>query len=332
MPTALSHSDDLREHLDRWVAEMLITPREAEAIGRFEAADRVARPRRVSLITESVAYLGFALAASAGAVLLADYWPDMDVWGHLLTSGGLAFGLLVAGSLRRGSDDPAIVRLSSVLWALSVACFAWFAWLLAHDQAGWTRQASTLGAGLVSLAIATTLWAFRPLGLQQAAMFGASAMTLIGVAWDQEVGATLVWAFAVAWATVAAFGRLEPRRAAMLTGSVVALYATMFVPGAGMWMGLGTALAMVGASIPLRQPALLGLGVIGTFIYLMRVVGDLFGGTVGVPIALFAIGAVAVAFALWLARGDRLRTLPQGRRGASPAVGRGGRRSPTLRS
>jgi len=58
--------------------------------------------------------------------------------------------------------------------------------------------------------------------------------------------------------------------------------------------------------------------VVGTFVYLLRVVGDLFGDTIGVPIALFAVGAVAVVFALWLARGDRLRRESPGRRPGAP--------------
>ena len=312
MSTALRHRDDLDERLDRWVAGKLITREEALAIERFEAADLAARASRVTLFTEALAYLGFALAAAAGGVLLADRWPDMATWGHLLTSGGAALVLFVAGSVLHRSDDPAIVRLSSVLWTLSVAGVAWFVVLLGHDQFGWTRQASTIAAGLASLALATALWAFRPRGLQQAAMFGAAVMTLLGVAWDPEVGGTLVWAFAIAWATLAALGRLEPRRAAQLTGAFAALYAPMAVQTGGMWMGLAAALVMVGASIPLHEPGLLGLGAVGTFVYLLRVVAELFGGTVGMPIALFAVGTIAVGLALWLARSDRF----SGRRGS----------------
>jgi hypothetical protein len=159
---------------------------------------------------------------------------------------------------------------------------------------------------LASLTLATALWAFRPRGLQQAAMFGACIMTLIAVAWDAQVGGTLVWAFAIAWAVVAALGGLEPGMVGVVLGSIVALWAPGSVEPAGMWMGLATALAMVAASIPLREPALLGLGAVGTFIYLVRIVADLFGGTVGVPIALFVLGAGVVALALWLSRSDRL--------------------------
>jgi hypothetical protein len=232
----------------------------------------------------------------------------------------------VAGSVLGRTADPAIARLSSVLSALSVAAFAWFAWLLAHDQLGWTARASALAAGAASLVLATGIWAFRPRALQQAAMFGACIMTLIGAAPTEQTAATIVWAFAIVWAVAAGLGRLEPARAGVVMGSIAALWAPISVAPAGMWMGLAAALAILAASIPRRDPGLLGLGAIGTFLYLVRVVARLFGDTVGVPIALLVLGVGIVALAVWLARTDRFaRGVP--RDPAGLRAGRGPRAS-----
>ncbi|HZD78668.1 MAG TPA: hypothetical protein VE646_01325, partial [Actinomycetota bacterium] len=57
--------EDLRRHLEAWVARELISTEEAEAIRAFEVGTAPS-PRRVPLVTEVLAYLGAGLAIAAG--------------------------------------------------------------------------------------------------------------------------------------------------------------------------------------------------------------------------------------------------------------------------
>jgi hypothetical protein len=311
MTTDLHHhpaDPDLHRKLETWVTASLITPQEAEAIERFEEHETAVEsaPRRVPLVTEALGYLGAVLALAAGIALFAERWDDLAVGARLAAIGVAAAAAFGFGWLLRNSSEPAIRRLGSVAWAGSVVLVAWFAAGFATDVLETSDRTTGIIASVTATIVAGALFAFRRLPLQQLALFVAlffavgflledpvpigTAMLVIGLAW-----------FALGWRDI-----LEPRYTALVLGSLGILIGPMTIAGeatgAGLLIGLAMAAAVVTAGVLLREAALLGIGVVGLFVFLIRTVTYFFEGTVGVPIALLAAGAVVLAVALILAR------------------------------
>lgn len=316
MTSTLDHhpmDPDLHQRLRHWVSESLITPQEADAIEEFES--RTATPaagtgadltRRVPLVTEALAYLGIALAAAAGAVVVGQRWEDMSPEGRAISVGVAAAVTFIAGYLLRRSEEPAFARLMSVLWLISTGLLAGCAALVAYDILGYRGRVPLAVAGGVTTAFALALYVARPCGGQQLGLFAGLLMLAGTVSTDPSAVATALWAMGVAWTIVGGLGWIRPKRAAFIVGPFVALWAPFAILGGGgdygMWLGLVTGVALIAASIPLHETVLLGFGVVGSFVFLMRVVMHLFRGTVGVPIALVVTGAAVLVVAIVLAR------------------------------
>ncbi len=78
--------------------------------------------RRVSLLTEAVAYVGAVLLLAGGIAGLSQRWNGLGGWGRAGVLAGAAVLFLVTGLFLHRSGEPAIQRLAGVLWFLSVAC------------------------------------------------------------------------------------------------------------------------------------------------------------------------------------------------------------------
>ncbi|HEU4354510.1 MAG TPA: DUF2157 domain-containing protein [Actinomycetota bacterium] len=326
MPADLDHPPAtdpvLREDLRRWVAASLITPAEADAIRAFEGRLHEAEPRRIPMITEALAYVGAALAAAAGVVLLGERWSDLTP-GVRVASVAIGFAVaLVGGLLLRGRrGDPAIERLMSVLWGVATGLFGWLAWLLAHDVLDLRGSTPALWCGIAVTALGGVLYLFLREGLQQIAVF-AGLLTIVGASVDPGTGLTVVvWGIGVGWIVLGALNRLPPERAAFIGGPLVALWAPIALTnggeGYGMWLGLATAVGLIVASLGLHQTVLLAFGTIGVFAYLVRVIERLFGDTAAMPVTLLIAGATVIAVAVWLARRSARRASRSARRSPS---------------
>ncbi len=321
MPTDLEHRSPtdprLHERLHRWVAASLITPDEADAIEAFEAAATAGRPaagatfrgpvaeRRIPLVTEALAYVGAALAAGAAGVLLGDRWEELTPAVRVACVGVAGAAAFVGGLLLRPSDEPAIRRLTGVLWLASAGLAAFLAWLVAHDVLELGGSAPTLVTGVVTTVAGGGLYAARRAGAQQVAPF-LGLLLVAGASAPEGVPAMLaVWSVAVAWTVAGIVGLLDPGRVALLLGGVVALWAPAALGAEGdlgMWLWLATAVCLLVASIVTRETLLLGVGAIGLFGSTVRVLVELFGGTAAMPAALLVTGAVVLAAAIWYAR------------------------------
>ncbi|HET9722390.1 MAG TPA: DUF2157 domain-containing protein [Actinomycetota bacterium] len=311
----------LREELRRWVAASLISPAEADAIRAFEARPREPEPRGVPMITEALAYVGAALAAAAAAVLLGDRWSELTPGVRVAAIATGALVALAAGALVRRSSDPAMVRLTSVLWAIATGLFGWLAWLVAFDLLERRGSVPALACGIAITVLGAALYAALRQALQQIALL-AGILTTVGASLGDGTDTMLAfWAVGLAWLVLGAVRRLPPDRAAFIGGSVVVLWAPMALTdggqGVGMWLGLATAVALIVASLALHETVLLGFGTVGVFGYLIRVLVRLFGDTAAMPVALLVAGAIVIAVAVWLARRS------------TPDVSRSARRSPS---
>lgn len=296
----------LHEKLHRWVAASLISPAEADAIQAFEARPREPEARRVPMITEALAYVGAALAAAAAAVLLGDRWSELTPAVRVTAIAAGALAALAAGALVRRSGDPAMVRLTSVLWAVATGLFGWLAWLVAYDLLGHRGSVPALACGIAITLLGAALYAAARQALQQIALF-VGILTTVGAALGDGTDTMLaVWAVGAAWLVLGGIRRLPPERAAFIGGSLVVLWAPMALTdggqGVGMWLGLATAVALIVASLALHETVLLGFGTVGVFGYLIRVLVRLFGDTAAMPVALLVAGAIVIAVAIGLAR------------------------------
>ena len=306
----------LHAKLHRWVAESLITSAEADAIEAFEAGEARATSRRVPLVTEALAYLGAALALGAGAAVLADRWADMHAITRASAVGIAALGLLLAGWLLRGSEEPAIARLTSVLWLLASGLAVWFNWVLALDVFETTDRMAGLVGGAVGLAVSASLYAYRRSTLQQVAVAVTLACTT-GFAFYDPAWNGVAWCvIGVAWFGLGVARVLVPRRTALAIGSIGALVSALVLAtdqhAAGLLLGSVVAVALVAASVRLRETPILAIGVVGMFLFLVQTVAYFFQDTLGAPIALLAAGAIVLVVALVLARRSRpTRSVPR---------------------
>lgn len=300
----------LDEQLDRWRDAGLLTAEQADAIRAHEAG----RDDRRSLVVEGVGYLGAVLAVTgAGAVL-------NETWEQLASGVQLAFLLLVtallagAGWLLRRRESPALQRLTSVVWALSAAGAAWSAGFAATEMVDVSEDAATLVGGLGGLAPAAVFQRLRPTPLQQTVTALAVVATTVGLLavapgdLDERWYGAAVWLAGAAWLAAGHARRLHPHTTALVLGMVGLGMGAQMVAVDAPWelLGLGLGVASAGAVLALgiaeqRPLFVVGAGV-GALVFVPQLVFEVFGDTLGAPVALVVAGTLLVGLALVLGR------------------------------
>lgn len=305
------------EHLGTWEQRSLLTHEQVDAIRRFEEQERSAAPR-IPLITEVVAYLGAALAVGAIIALVGPRWEEISRGQKLLGSALIAIALVVAGAFLRRTSEPAVGRLAGVLWTLGLGSMTGFLALVlfdlppGQDPAPWSVFVLGMAVGVVARVM--LLVPCTPLLV---ALFAGTVTAILGAGvWAIESGATWLEDF-TPWPGIAilivslpflvagAQGMLMPRTAAMTIGAVGAVLAPLFTmeqPGFGTLLGVGVAVALLGASVWQRSTPMLVAGAIGLFVYLVAAIVHYLSDSVGVPIALLLSGAVLIGVAVVTAR------------------------------
>lgn len=283
------------DDLTRWVDAGLIDVDTARAIETFEAT----RPElgRVGRGMEAVAYLGAVLILIALGLLVTEFWDRIEPWGRLLLGIAAALVLFVAGLLLGRSDEPVVDRAQTFAWFLTVAAVALTATTALTGYTEVDEQEIFLYASLASLAAAVGLWWARPSVLQMVAMgitAGVSAVAVIS-----RIESAPDWVFGLAFSGLGALWLLltwsgvfrPPRTSYALAG--IGLLSISFPESNELpWplFGLGAALALMMLSVRLTENVLLGLGVAGLFIYIPMTIFELFGESLGVPVALLITG------------------------------------------
>jgi len=313
------------DHLDAWESQELLTHDEAESIRTFERQQQGAGGR-VPLMAEALGYLGAALAAAAFVALIGPRWGEMDQPVRLAILGVAAVVTFAAGWPIFNDDDPALSRLSGVLWTLSVVAVAG---LLAQgfvtdplDERPWSLLVVALGTA----GYARILQVLRPFAPLQVAVFIATLGVFGGAAiWASETGSTWFdrnpWWFGIvavvvstAWIVAGRAGLMLPQRAAYAIGAVGAVIAPTFVsdpPALALWLGIVVSIGLIGASVVLRHSGVLALGALGLFGYLTGTIGYYLADTVGLPAVLLLSGVVLVGVAIAVTRLRHVTALPE---------------------
>ena len=307
--------DDL---VRRAVSEGIVSTDQAAALRGLAPAAGPPVPgghgRLRAWVAEALGYVGAALVLVAGMVTVGQFWAELAPWAHVALAGLLAVVLLAAGAVVSGEPGTPLGRLGSVLWFTGAGAVVGTSALAATELAGLEDAASGVAAFAPATAVAVVLWWRRRRALQEVAvvvgLIGTSA-SLLGMA-DVEMGdwgGLLVWAIGVAWLALAWGEVVQPARTGRVVGAAVALVGPLMAFGAsGRWgpvLGVVTAGALVAASVPARETVMLGLGVIGLFVFVPNLVFEYFGDELGAPMALLLSGVVLLGVSLWIARSRR---------------------------
>lgn len=317
-----SHFPEPFEHL---VADHVLTPEQAAQVmsaldehGRPAAAKPTATPWAARL-AEIGAYLGAALVAAAGGVVVAQQWGDMS---YAMRVGvlGVAATLLVLGGLSvvvargtRAWDDLAngdtLRRLSGTLFTLGAgAAFATVMVALLSEQAHVTEVEAgraTLLAGATAFAILLVDRWQAPSALGELALFIAVVTMVTGTitmtATDDRASAVAAqWALLLvgcAWAAVGSFtGVLRNQTLAAALGLAVATFGAAMHTGV-VWSDRFALMALVLATLTvyLTRPSWpwITAAIIAAVVLTVTWVGE----AVGVALALLCAGVVVLVLA-----------------------------------
>jgi hypothetical protein len=286
------------------------------------AAEGDPGPRRVSLLTEAVAYVGAVLLLAGGIAGLSQRWDGLGAWGRTGVLAGAAVLFLGAGIFLRRAGEPAIQRLAGVLWFLSVACAGGAVGIAVYDVYGNTGAVTTLAVGAGATVYAAALWLVRRHAAQNAALFAGLVTALCGmIATSAGSGpvpalacALPLWGFGLGWSWLGWRRHVEPIWVTMPCGVLLALIAPGLAAGEHGWVyaiAIATAAAAMAASVPLRNTPLLALGTLAMFGYVTAAVIRYFHQSLGVPAALAVTGALILGLAAVSARLRRAAQPPK---------------------
>ncbi len=270
--------------------------------------------RRISLLTEAVAYIGAILLLAGGAAAIGQRWNGITDWGRVGVFTAAAVFFLLVGIIVRQVREPAIQRLVGVVWFLSVAGVAGAVGFATHEVYRHTGAVTVLAVGVAVALCSAALWLVRPRALQNVALFVGLVVTICGTIVTVAGGggsapslafALALWIFGLAWAGLGWQRYVEPLWVSIPSGVVLALIAPSLTAGEHGWayaIGIATATVAMAASVPLRNTPLLALGTLAMFSYVTSVVVRYFHESLGVPAALAITGVLIIGLAVISAR------------------------------
>lgn len=267
--------------------------------------------RRVSLLTETVAYIGALLLLAGVGVAAGQGWSDLGDWGHVAVFGSIALFFLAIGLVVLWVADPAIQRMLGVVWFLSASCAGAAAGIVAHDVYGTSAPVTALFTGLTIMVFSAFLWLIRRRELQLVALFAgltitvsATIVALTGTTAPWVAFALGLWALGIGWSIVG-WQYPQPLGTTVPLGVAIALIGPAFAVWDNPWVyvvAIATAATAMAASVPLRNTLLLTAGTLALFGYLTAAVVRDFRGSIGLPATLAICGVLLLALAVAMAR------------------------------
>ena len=275
-----------------------------------QATEKKPSPRRISLLTEAVGYIGAILLLAGGISAVGQQWHGIPGWGRVAVLAGAAAVLLLAGLATRGVREPAIQRLTDVVWFLSVASAAGAAGFAA-DRLGSGAAVTSLWVGAGISVYSAALWLARRHALENLALFIGliiticSAIFIVDATPPSLVFTICLWAFGLGWVALGWRRYLEPVWVSVPSGVLLALIVPSIAAGEHGWvyaLGIGTAAGAMAAGVRLRNTPLLALGSLAMFGYVTSVVLQYFHRSLGAPGALAITGVLVLGLAVVTAR------------------------------
>ncbi len=276
-----------------------------------QAAEGKRGGRRISLLTEAVAYVGAILIVAGGVAAVGQRWQQITGWQRVGLLAGAALLFLLAGFVVRRIREPAMQRLVGVVWFLSVAAFGGAAGFAAHDEYGGKPAVTALAIGVAITLYSGALWLARRQALQNFALFAGLIIAICGAIFTADEAAPsiafalVLWGFGLAWAALGWRKYLQPLWVTVPSGVILFLLAPSLAVADYGWVfaiGIATAAAAMAASVPSHNTLLLALGTLAMFGYVTSAVVRYFHQSLGVPGALAITGVVILALAVVTAR------------------------------
>lgn len=204
----------------------------------------------------------------------------------------------------RTRPQPAIQRLTSVLWFATVIGVAFVAGLGA-EELGVAERPLPLVVALVTTAVAAVLHRLRATALQLLGVsLGVVGAAMSGFAYpraevDSGFYGLLLWALGVAWVLTAASGWLHPRRTGLVLGMLavgIGCQTAAFgsYEEAAIVVALLSSAALLWLAVVGGDTVVLSFAVAGVFIFVPQAVFTFFGDSIGAPLALLLTGLLLV--------------------------------------
>jgi hypothetical protein len=298
--------NELDRMLARWKASGIITASQAEKIRGLETSVE-AKPR-VPLIAEALGYLGTALVLSAALALAAQLWSELHVAARIALLLAVTALLLLAGWFIRNSGEPAFRRLASFLWLAAVAGAGFLAAVVSTDALD-IDTGYSLAIGITMTPLASALWLKRSTAPQLVAVFAGLAFLIAGISdvlGGDEAFGILLWGVGVLALVLARVDAISPERTAHALSSIAVLAGAQWAAveifsdtqGWALALGLASALALQGLSVPWRSLVLLAFGSAGVLLFLPQIVDEYVGSAIGGTAALLVVGVALLGVAL----------------------------------
>lgn len=301
----------------RWVTAGLLDDETALAIIAFEEGKetRIERPG-IGRGAEALAYLGSVLVMVALGILANEFWDRIEPLGRFALTAFVIVILYAVGLILGRSAAPAATRAQSFAWLLTVAAVALAGSIAFTDLFEIDEQDVFLLTSVLSLASALALWWTRNGALQLIAVWVTANLSLIAglsqiAEFDDSAFGLSLAGFGLIWIGLTWRSFLTPTRLGFALGAVDTLLIAFPEMTDMPWplLGLGVGLGLMALSVRLEENLLLGLGIVGLFVYIPMTILELFGESLGVPVALLATGVVLLGVVIYLVR-RRERTDP----------------------
>lgn len=279
---------------------------ESGRVGAATAAGE-APPKRISLLTEAVGYVGTILVLAGASAAIGQRWDEVSTAWRLVILGAATLLFLGIGWLIRSSAEPAFQRLTGVTWAVSVAAFAGSAAVVNqfYDTSG---ETAFLTITTTSTGYAAVLWWVHQHAIQQAALFTGVLLSWASIVvfanpeqnMDTPLIAVPLWAIGLTWAAGGWWRRLAPWFVAVPLGLLVALIAPAFIGeynALRFSLGIATAATVMALGVVAKFTPGLAMASAALLGYVIGAVTYYFGDTLGVPASLTIAGLLILTLA-----------------------------------
>lgn len=315
--------------VDRWLAEGLITPEQAQQMRTDIDSRPISPPPEVPatgkkpdgtqqhfpvIIIEALGYLGGAIVVVALGLLVSYFWSDLSTVGQLVLIAAV-FGILLGAGVAvpQQLGAPAI-RLRSVLWMAATVAWACLIGFTVDNYAGLHDERMAAVAAWSSVALGLLLWYLHREPLQQIAVFiplliGVGVGTYLAQGGNPESDnsswqGAAVWIVSLVWFGLGWFGRIRPAMLATALGAIGSLFGAMMCvenPALAI-VGVAMLVALVAAAVARNDFVLLAVAALGSLELLPSTIMQYFPGILAAALVLLLVGLLLIVAALFIAR------------------------------